>query len=466
MWKLNVNEPERDAYWAELKPGSTLIGRGSQNAIAVWDASASRQHAEIEWDEKNNVITIEDLDSANGTYVNRKRIEGKVALKNGDNIRIGRAMLHLTNEDGETRVSLAGTHAFTREIILESLDEHAILIDEVARKLSSLMDVFSMRREVVVQIKRILMMEDVRVTLAEEFSTLTEEEARRAVESRAVEVTPLQMFVPIADGDQTLGLITLTRKANARPFTHRDMGLATAISHQAALTLNRLKLLEKNREQERMRELLLRFVSPLEVEYLLKDYLATGKLPEFDEEKVTILFCDIANSTALAERIGSQRFAQLLTRYYQDATTVVFRYGGIIKYIGDGVMAAFVSTSKTQTVVPQEIRGTQAGLQILRQLSRREYELDGERIVVGVAVNTGPAMVGYIGVGPRAEFTVLGDTVNIASRMEGYARPNRLLIGPDTLKIVQGRFQVRPFGEIEMRGKSVPVPAFEVVSDG
>ncbi|MCB9111151.1 MAG: FHA domain-containing protein [Anaerolineales bacterium] len=462
MWRLNVNEPERDSLWVELKPGVTSLGRGSANTITISDTSASRQHAEILWDNAKDTITIHDLNSTNGTYVNRKRISTVLELRNGDTVRIGRAVLHLTNESGELRRSALGTHFFTREIVLESLDEHAVMIDEVAQKLNAVLDVEDMVREIVAQLKRILVLEEVEVLLAAQFKTLRDSRAVRAIQSRSVEVTEMNMYVPIISSDDVDGLIRLTRRVNSRPFSHRDMGLAVAISHQAVLTLNRLQLLEKNREQERMRELLLRFVSPLEVDYLLKDYLATGQLPELVEQKATILFSDIANSTGIAERIGTKPFASLLTRYYQDVTNVVFRYGGIIKYMGDGIMAAFVSTS-SQTVVPQEVRAVQAGMNILNQIKRNDYLLDGEPLVVGVAVNTGPAMVGYIGVGTRAEFNVLGDTVNTASRMESFARPNRLLIGPETLRNIEGRIPAKPFATIDVRGRSAPIQVFEVV---
>jgi class 3 adenylate cyclase len=462
MWRLNVNEPERDAYWVVLQPGATSLGRSSQNTVALHDSSASRQHAEVLWDNVKDNITIHDLNSTNGTYVNRRRVMSVVELRSGDSIRIGKAILYLTNESGELHRSIMGTHFFTREIVLESLDEHAVLIDEVAQKLNSVMDIPSMQREVVAQLKRILMLEDVHVVLSNEFASLRDSRAVRSIQSRSVEVTANQMYIPITTSNDIQGLICMKRKENSRPFSQRDMGLAVAISHQAALTFNRLHLLEKSREQERMRELLLRFVSPLEVDYLLKDYLATGKLPELVEQKATILFLDIANSTGIAERIGTKPFASLLTRYYQDVTNIIFRYGGIIKYMGDGIMAAFVSTS-TQTVVPQEIRAVQAGMSILAQLKRSDYTFEGERLVVGVAVNTGPAMVGYIGVGTRAEFNVLGDTVNTASRMESFARPNRLLVGPVTMQTIAGRLQTKPIGTIDVRGRSAPVDMYEVM---
>ena len=463
MWRLNINEPERDSYWMEIKPGATSIGRNSTCTITIFDPSASRQHAEIVWEEAKDCIIIRDLNSINGTYVNRKRILDVGDLKSGDNIRIGEAILHLTDEIGDPRVSLMGTHFFTREIILESLDEHAVMLDEVAQKLSTQLDIPCALQEITAQLKRILMVKEARVVLMNEFPSLQDEYAIKAIQNLSVEIIQTQMYVPIAVANETLGVICLTRNENPRPFSQRDMGLAVAISHQSALTLNRLQLLEKNRELERMRGLLLRFVSPLEVNYLLKDYLATGALPDLIEQKITVLFLGITDFIGIAERLGSQRFAKFLTSYYQDITNIIFRYGGIVKYMDDGVMAAFVSTSKTNTVVPQELRAVQAGWQILSQFKRNQYVFDGEQINVGIAVNTGPAMAGYIGTGERAEFTVLGDTVNIASRMEPYARPNRMLVGPATQLAIQGRFTTNAFDTLHVRGRSASVPLFEVL---
>ena len=462
MWRLNVNEPERDSYWVELKPGATSLGRSSQNIIPLQDSAASRQHAELLWDESKGAIVIRDLNSTNGTYVNRKRIAASVELKNGDSIRIGKAVLYLANDSGELRKSILGTHFFTREVIIESLDEHGVLIDEVAQKLNSVMNLTAMQTEIAAEVKRILTIDNVQVTLADQLTALKDERAARSIQNRTVEVTATQMYIPITESDQIQGLICLTRNPTSRPFSRRDMGLAVAISHQAALTMNRLHLLEKSREQERMRELLLRFVSPVEADYLLKDYLATGALPELVEQKATVLFLDIANSTGIAERIGAKSFAAFLTRYYRDVTDIIFRYGGIIKYMGDGIMAAFVSTS-AQTVVPQEVRAVEAGLKILARLKQDDYIIEGERLVVGMAVNTGTAMVGYIGVGARAEFNVVGDTVNIASRMEGYARPNRLLIGPTTMKLLEDKFPIKSIGTMDLRGRSEPVEMFEAL---
>jgi class 3 adenylate cyclase len=89
--------------------------------------------------------------------------------------------------------------------------------------------------------------------------------------------------------------------------------------------------------------MLLRFVSPREADNLLNHYSKSGQLPGLKEEKVTVLFSDIANSTALAEHRGPKEFSQILSSFYQNAADVIFRYGGTIKYLGAGIMAIFTN---------------------------------------------------------------------------------------------------------------------------
>jgi len=465
MWRLNVNEPERNTYWIELKPGLTTIGRSAENNVALADLSASRYHAKIMVNEAQSEITLHDLNSTNGTYVNRKRVTTVVTLNNNDNIRIGHAILNLTSESGDLRSPVMGTHFFTREIVLESLDEHAVVIDDLAQRLNAILDVQSALDEIIVQLKRVLIVDSGEIILAPQFPSIKDTRALTAIRNRSVEITASKMYVPIISGNVLHGMISLSREKTPRQYSRRDLELAIAISHQAAMTLERLNLLDKNRAQERARELLLRFVSPVEVEYLLKDYLVSGKLPELGEQKATVLFSDIADSTGIAERIGPKHFAELLTRFYQDATEIIFRYGGIIKYIGDGVMACFLSTSQSETELPQEMRAVQAGLQIVNRFKQNGYVYEGETLIVGVAVNTGPTMVGYIGAGSRTEFNVLGDTVNTASRMEAYARPNRLVVGPGTMAVVSEKYTTHRVGELEMRGRRAPIQVFEILEE-
>jgi adenylate cyclase len=460
MWRLNIHEPERDSYWVELKPGPTSIGRSSENNVPIADVSASRRHAEIILSAAQDAVTIRDLNSTNGTYVNHKRITTPVALSNNDNVRIGQAILNLTYEGGDLRNPALGTHLYTREMLLESLDEHAVLIDDVARKLNAILDVQSAVTEIITLLKRILNIDSGEVLLANQFASVQDTHALEAIRNRSAKVNLGAMYIPIIFGDELQGLICMFRKSQTQPFSRPELGLAIAISHQAALTIQRMQLLERVRREEQSQRLLLRFVSPTEAEYLLKDYLETGKLPELTEQKVTVLFSDIANSTGLAERLGVKHFASILNSFYNEATQIVFRYGGMIKYLGDGILAIFTDQGD---LMPTEEKAVIAGRELIGVLNRTGSLDDALRIIVGVSINTGPAMVGYVGTKERAEFNVIGDVVNVAFRMQEYARPYKILIGPVTAAVISAKYRFRRVGIVRLRGREKGIQAYEVL---
>lgn len=92
-------------------------------------------------------------------------------------------------------------------------------------------------------------------------------------------------------------------------------------------------------------------------------------------------------------------------------------------------------------------------------------QAEGEQIEIGIGVNSGACMVGYVGTEERAEFAVLGDIVNVAHRLEMLAQPNRVFLGPDTYQAVAGVFTIRPIGPVAVRGRTQLIEAFEVVRD-
>ena len=139
MWHLVIealNTPQRRLT---LRSGITRIGRGSTNEILVDDSAASRFHACIEYKPETNTLTLTDLQSTNGTYLNRERISRPTPLKNKDTIRIGQVLLHLENEN-EVRPAAMNTQRFTRALVLESVDNNSLLLYEVAQKLNTILD--------------------------------------------------------------------------------------------------------------------------------------------------------------------------------------------------------------------------------------------------------------------------------------------------------------------------------------
>lgn len=469
MWRLNVSEPNTDSRIVELRDGIVRIGRHADNGIILQDVSASRFHAEVVLDSKQNHVLLTDLNSTNGTYVNRQRVNGLVNLNSNDIIRIGQAVIHLIDE---SEIKLSGqpqtsTHRFTRELLLESLDEHAVLLYEISKRLNTIVNIEEAIQEVSGMMKRTMSIENCQIVHHRDFHRISQilqvPSALNAIRTRSAEVTPTAMVVPVISGEEEmLGLMYFAKsRPGTRPFGRRDLQLAIAISHQVALTIQRMELMEKLRQQENIQKLLTRFVPPDEAAELIADYERTGQLPGLRQAKVSILFSDIAGSTSLAEHIGAQRFAEILNRYYQDTTSIIFKHHGTVRYLGDGIMAIF-EDRKQNTVLAEE-RAVQAGIEILRKIGDIHFD-DANDVIIGVAIHTGQAMVGYIGSNERMEFNALGDTVNVSFRMQELARPNRLVIGPATMAAIVDKYQTRRIGAVSLKGREKPIQVYEVIN--
>jgi len=491
MWIVTIRSPLGEPAEYVLKPGKSALGRKTDNDVPIPDESASRVHAELIYDQKANTVVVRDLNSTNGTFVNRERITQPRTLTPDDQIRIGQHIITLTKQDTAPKPggqdSLSGTQPLTRDLLLESLDQHAVLLYEVAGRLNTIIDLETALREVSNLLRVALGADKCEVILSEKFGQLQElgfptTIARLALDQRSAVVIPdlsatqqdsglgksalllrirSVMCTPILSGEEIAGLIYVYKtRPLARPFDQRDLQLAVAISHQAALTIQRTRLLKRIRQEQRIRGLLQRFFAAPDAEVFLQDYLQTGRLPELAEQTLTVLFTDICDSTGLAERLGAWRFSKILSRYYQDMTGAVFEQGGLVnKYLGDGLMAVF---GVTRNKPDPEERAVHAALEMLRRLEALS-EVEGEKIEVGVGVNTGPAIAGYLGSEDRVEYTVLGDAVNVAQRLQEQARPNRVFIGAATRVAINGNFNFRAVGNVELRGRTQPIETFEVL---
>ena len=467
MWNLIVHIPDSFPKPYELGDGKISIGRAMTNDIVLEDAAASRHHAEFRVDEAAKKVSIVDLDSTNGTFVNHERISGECVLKANDVIRIGQVIFNLVSpgDENETKQGATGTHLFTRELLLESLDQHAVLLYDVARKLNFATSLEMIVDALTVLIKHSLGVQTCEILMKDKFEqfdgTRGTALALRAIKNRSAEVSPSEMYVPILGGDDILALMHLKKeRPGTRAFTRSHLQIAIAISHQASLTIQRMNLLEKVRKEEQIRQLFTRFVSPSEVKLLLHNYLETGELPPLHEEKVTVMFVDIAESTGMAEKMGVKKFADVLNHFYSDSADIIFKHNGMLKYLGDGVMAIFVDVPGEP--IPEE-RAILSGRELLVRTKTTGHLILNQRIIMGVSINTGVAMVGYIGTRERAEFNALGDVVNVAYRMQEYARPNRIVVGPATVAAIVDKYPTQRIGAVNLRGRESFFQVYEVL---
>ena len=489
MWILTIRSPDGEPKEYILKPGMNSIGRQMSNDIFIEDTSASRVHGEINYNPDTNIVAIRDLDSTNGTFLNRQQLNDSAILRPNDIIRIGTCMMNVLHYDvlePKAKAREMGTRPLTRELVLESYDQNSVLMYEVARQLNTIIDIDMALTRVSELMKQAMGADKCDVILEEKFDQLHEfgfpvSIAHLAIEQKTAVIIPDMMeeddkslkesaslfrirsalCVPVISKEDLVGLIYMYKTTpEARPFDTQDMQLAVAISHLAALTIERVRLIERFREEQTVRKLLQRFVAPAEVEDLWRDYLQNGRLPGLVERNITILFTDIEDSTPLAERIGIQRFGILLANYYETITNIIHSHGGLVnKYLGDGVMALFGMGETDKNPVSNAIR---AGMEVRAAIENLEHP-EEEKYKIGIGINTGSVVAGYIGAKDRVEFTVLGDTVNVASRLEGLSKPNRIFISPSTRAAIGGEFETVRIGEMEIRGRSHPIQVYQVV---
>jgi class 3 adenylate cyclase/tetratricopeptide (TPR) repeat protein len=164
---------------------------------------------------------------------------------------------------------------------------------------------------------------------------------------------------------------------------------------------------------------------------------------------VTVLFCDLAGSTALGEAVDPERLRALLARYFERMQGIVDRYGGSVeKFIGDAVMAVFGVPVLHED---DALRAVRAAAEMRDALP--ELGLQGR-----IGVMTGEVVTG------TDERLATGDAVNVAARLEAAAPPGELLLGESTLALVRAAVEVEPVGPLELKGKSEPVPAYRLLS--
>ena len=466
MWTLTITSPKSQPLQIKLTSGKMVIGRMVTSEIVINDEAASRRHAEIFFDSMTEMLRINDLKSSNGTYVNRQRISGFYRLHDGDVIRIGQTEMHLANITDTTtsQKDITGTRLFSRELVLEAVDEHPIPLNEITQELNTVVDIDSVTDLVIKMIKRTMEVDVCEIVLASDFKKINMENPDnmmvRTIRNSSVEISALTMCVPVISGGKPYALIYLEKnRPDARPFEKRDMQLVVGISHQTALVMQRIELLEKIRKEELVKQLLLRFVSPIEAEGVLNDYLKTGNLPDLTEKKVTVLFAEIADSTGLAERIGPKKVSSYLNTFYQNATQIVFKNGGMVKYLGDGVLAVFM---EAEDKLGHEERAAIVAGEIIEFVKKADPLEPGRAGVVGIAINTGKAMVGYVGTQERAEFNVLGNLIKTTYRMQEYALPNRIFVGASTAQAISNKYLVKEAGSLSMKWRAQPIQVYEL----
>jgi adenylate cyclase len=307
----------------------------------------------------------------------------------------------------------------------------------------------------------------IRKVIEDEVALLTSdalEDSRLAIsESIVSKKIHSAMCVPLWDKDRIIGVIQLTSTRMGNQYTQNDLELLTTIGCQMAMVIGQAQLNQQIRAEEEMRKRLERFHSPQVIEMILRGGQdAQEDLMDPREVQATILFTDIAGFTPLAERLPPRDVTRLLNQHFSRMTDIIFELGGTLdKYIGDGLMAVFGAPVQEKDDAERAVR---AALKMREEfLKLRETEDENVSFDMRLGINSGNVVAGNIGSPRRMDYTVIGDPVNIAARLETAAGPNQILIGEDTYRLVKGKFKITRVGAKKLKGKSAEILAYEVI---
>ena len=181
---------------------------------------------------------------------------------------------------------------------------------------------------------------------------------------------------------------------------------------------------------------------------------------------VTVLFSDIRGFTSLSETMSAEQVSEILNEYFTEMEPIVAKHNGIInKFIGDAVMAIFGEPIQDKNHALNAVRCGYEMLVKVKELQRKWASEGKPRIEIGVGINTGEVFVGNIGSVNRMEYTVIGDTVNLASRLESYNKiyKTSMLIGSTTYEATKNYIEVIKISDVEIRGKAHKMNIYEVL---
>lgn len=266
---------------------------------------------------------------------------------------------------------------------------------------------------------------------------------------------------PLITESNVHGVLYADRLDPFASFTPDHLEMISAVAAQTAVTVETVKAHKRLAREEVARANYSRFMP----EYVVKQLLENPNSFRLGgvNQLITVLFADIRGFTAFSEKANPEKVVGLLNRYFSVMTDIIFEHGGTLdKYIGDGLMAIFGAPTATEE---DALNAVKAAVTMQKRLSLLNSELVSEgygRISVGIGLHTGEATIGYIGSDKRSEYTAIGDTVNLASRLESNAAGGQILMSEATAAASGNLIPVNTLEPLTVKNRVQPVNVLEV----
>ncbi len=478
-----------------------VVGRAPEADLIIADVTVSRRHAELVV--AGPGLAIRDLGSSNGTRINGNRVTTGHAGA-GDTIVFGNVAFRVDHGDPPP-ADLAPDSAMVRSVSLGG-DPDARLesgqlarILDLAKRLSGEIDPDRLTTAIVELTFDLLPVDRVSLLLIDESSgelipaasktrldhgtgtQVPRSIATRAVADRAPILTEsavdderfrsgsvmLQsvraaICTPLmASKDQVLGVLYVDTLTATRPFRDDEATMLYAFGGLAAVSLSKLAYAETMRREAQVRANFERFFAPGVAARIAKEKGVIGLTGE--RRPVTILFSDIRGFTAIAETMAPEALGSLLTDYFNEMVDIVFDHGGTLdKFIGDAIMAVWGAPLTDPDDANKALSAAIAMQQRMDQLNARWAATGQAPLSIGIGLNYGEVFAGYLGSERRLEYSVIGDPVNIASRLCDDAAPGEIRLAEPFVQQLTTRPALTRLPDIELKHKQNRVVVFSL----
>ncbi len=516
---LVLTSASGDRRFSLVGRATLVLGRDPISDLPVLDPAVSRRHAELSLDDRDRGVQIVDLGSRNGTWINGSRVTRGMA-RPGDTVAFGTVTFTVVEVDS---VAMRPTPSFSgreasatmlRERLVPSRDQaladiavnndrataRLTQLVRIAQRLGTFGDLDGLLDAIATDLFATFDADRVAILLAEPDGTLdtrisrdrkgaiprpvpraiahgvaerqvalltndAARDTRTAGESVLQQAVKSAMAAPLlGEGRGTLGVLYVDHLREHQAFQDDDLALLVAFAGIASAAVERELAAAQLLHAERVRENFERYFTPQLAERIAGSttQVALGGV----RQPVVVLFSDIRHFTAIAESLPPTAMAQQLNEYFGAMVDCVFRHEGALdKFIGDAIMAYWGAPEARDDDAERAVAAAhdmQEALALLNERWRREGRPE---LRVGIGIHTGDAFVGNIGSPRRLEFTLIGDTVNLASRLCSLAKSGEVLVSEAMVHSLVGRVACLPRTELRVfRHTSEDSPVWEVAS--
>ena len=272
------------------------------------------------------------------------------------------------------------------------------------------------------------------------------------------------MAVPLMHSDELFGMMLLDSQIATNAFTEKDLQLFQNVANQAAIAVQNSLYARKLEAEAVTRERFQRLLSPAIAQQVLEGKVAIQKGGEGRE--TTVLFTDIRGFTSMSESENPQVIVDMLNEYFELMVEVIFKYEGTLdKFVGDEIMALYGAPVTHGDDAIRCVRTAVEMLEVLAELNAARVRAGAPEVRIGIGINTGHVVAGYIGSSKALEYTVIGDTVNTGARLCSVAKAGEIIISQSTYEQIGDRFDVVELPPVQVKGKSQALKIYNVIGE-